>query len=425
MWWYCCKQSDVSCRHLFDETFNKIINFVLTHSTFNNVPKKEATINWLMQLRDKKEQWAACYTWSKCTLGIHSTVRAEAINSVIASFCKKTDDMGTLIMQLERMVDEQQMKSEFEMLRVQFSSTIAPIGGSLIHPFAEKMCVKVTPYAASIIRAQAAKAMQYGVKQHNIPDADNALSQFHQSLGDDALIIGSLTQSLDDRDDLIPLWKLRMDYGLNDGGMKYHVSSWKDCSCQFYTCMQLPCRHMFSCMILQSDKVRLDDLVIGSHWLIDQPTSAFSGMISISATAAQQTAELRTLEGRRQSLTAACSQMIEIASSSIGSTKRCLKYIKNFVSEGAIKNKSKEGKTNVMDAVDSRKDEDSDEYDMAISSLGIGNPPLCKSQHQRRKLPTNPAAPTTKGYKRASQISTKEKREQKKKEKSQSLGLIA
>lgn len=363
------------------------------------------------------------------------------------------------------------------------SHHIQPVGGR--HPYAEELCKLCTPFVAHIVRAQASQGMYYCAKQVILNSNDIELNDFKNNLGEDALIIGRIQTST-----LTPTsantasstfssdWKYAADFGLYDEDhLSCHVSSYFNCSCQFLQCQQLPCRHMFCCMILQSQKVQLDRINIGKHWL--KPVVNNSSQPSVSsATFTQQRTEsiidLSTVVGRRTALMSACNQMVEAAIYSPGMTKACLNHLLTFSAtyqqnnHSAVTKTKKTGRqpvshnssaskdsissinvkqledeeeeddeddiipisalrigTNVMDAVDSRKDEDSDEYDMAISSLGIGNPPLCKSQHQRRKLPTNPAAPTTKGYKRASQISTKEKREQKKKEKSQSLGLIA
>jgi len=124
MFWLLAKWSDLSCRHDFEKSMDVIISYVNDHDSLANGEKKQRAIDWLMTLWAKKAQWASCYTWKNATLGIHSTVRSEAINSVIASFCQVKTDMCTLIGQLENMVYHQILKKDFEKLRSQFSAKV-------------------------------------------------------------------------------------------------------------------------------------------------------------------------------------------------------------------------------------------------------------------------------------------------------------
>ena len=69
--------------------------------------------------------------------------------------------------------------------------------------------------------------------------------------------------------------------------------------------------------------------------------------------------------------------------------------------------------------------EEEEEDLLPISALGVGNPPLMKNQKKKRILPTNPAAPTNKGYKQAGLIARNEKRREKFAQRAQSAGFIS
>jgi len=187
MFWKLAKSSDIYDRSTFDATFDKLIAYVDTNGG-GDPAKKVLAIEWLHILKNKKQQWAACYTWGHSTLGIHSTVRSEAINSVIASFCKVKNNMCTLVRQLETMVEHQLLQTEFECLRREFSSHISDIGGR--HPIAEKLCERITPNAAHLIRAQASQSMLYCKRENTVPIESKELQVFKDSLGEDCLCIG-------------------------------------------------------------------------------------------------------------------------------------------------------------------------------------------------------------------------------------------
>ena len=339
--------------------------------------------------------------------GVHSTVRSEAINSVIASFCKTNSDMVTLIQSLENMVDHQLLKSESISLKHQFTSMISPYGNIIRHSFAEALVAKCTPYAAHIIRVQAAMAMLYGQKNITINIDDAELKEFQKSLGDDGVTVGIIQA---DESDAIPEWKMAMDYGLNDGGVKVHVSSWKQCSCQFYACYQLPCRHMFHCMMISPGKVKLEQLSIGSHWISKSPSHCVESILSTSKDPSL-TMDIHTLDNRKKILSSVCSQMVEVASVTEGRTKECIKYVQDFI----IRKCNRE---------DHKGDDDSGDNHVVLSTLGMGNPPLMKGQKKTRILPMNPSAPTTKSYKRAGKQLLKKRNDEKKRVKLQSAGVI-
>lgn len=85
-WWRLAKQTDESARATFDADFQKIVDVVAALkpnvADARATAKHVAVLKWLEWLRSVKKTWAACYTWSMCTLGVHSTqVRARVLPS--------------------------------------------------------------------------------------------------------------------------------------------------------------------------------------------------------------------------------------------------------------------------------------------------------------------------------------------------------
>ena len=64
--------------------------------------KLGAAFTWLESLKQRKEQWAARYTWGVLTLGMNSTQRAEAVHSGVKSQLPS----NMLVVQLAKKLDE-------------------------------------------------------------------------------------------------------------------------------------------------------------------------------------------------------------------------------------------------------------------------------------------------------------------------------
>ena len=163
------------------------------------------------------------------------------------------------------MSEQQHLKSDMETLRQRFAAFIGPSVGDgcgARHPMAEKLARKLTPYAAHIVRAQAAQSMLY--KRMNGQDLP-IVEDGYVYIGINAMMTTTFDDDNSSPNGVTPQWYQGMDHGLNDGGVAFHVSSWKSCSCQFPSCYQLPCRHMFHAMFLNPDIV--GDIVVGDLWL--------------------------------------------------------------------------------------------------------------------------------------------------------------
>ena len=104
---------------------------------------------WLDGLKDLAPKWAACYTWQHQSYGIHSTQRAEAANSAIASFCSKNSKILTITNDLEQLADTQGLESEVDKIRKMIfrdvtDKDLSPLAMFLttgLHPWAKRLVV--------------------------------------------------------------------------------------------------------------------------------------------------------------------------------------------------------------------------------------------------------------------------------------------
>ena len=72
-WWMICKETDLLSRSMFDKEWAELLAILPP----SNSEGRAKALVWLEGLKDRKEQWAARWTWEHFTAGVHSTQRAE------------------------------------------------------------------------------------------------------------------------------------------------------------------------------------------------------------------------------------------------------------------------------------------------------------------------------------------------------------
>ena len=245
MWWRLCKTSDESGRETFDDRFDELVKFITDTAT---VAEKCITnqLKWLQTLKDRKRQWAACYTWQHCTRGIHSTQRAEAIHSAIKQFCSKTSMILDMVQDLEQMADEQSLKSAMEVLDTMVATAI---GSLQIPPAFEEIQHLITPFARKILNAQIAQLIRY---QCTVVEDDDSLisGRFRvcvqcNTTTTAAVAAGNHSDAearISDYNEL----QDAADYGVdrNSVSASTHIATTRGCTCQFSANWGIPCRHM-------------------------------------------------------------------------------------------------------------------------------------------------------------------------------------
>jgi hypothetical protein len=110
-WWRLCKESDSTMQVEFDSEWAALVELIKTHSSVDAFATQEA---WLRSMNDRKMKWAACFTWSHCTFGIHSTARAEALHSAVNQFCSKQSTAVEIVKDIEAMCNGQQQRTLVE-----------------------------------------------------------------------------------------------------------------------------------------------------------------------------------------------------------------------------------------------------------------------------------------------------------------------
>jgi hypothetical protein len=226
---------------------------------------------WLENLKKRKEQWAACFTWQHVTFGVHSTQRAEAIHSAIAQFCYKGSTIDKLARDMDQMTNQQRIKSESAALDYAFGALLGP--SPVISPSADTIGENLGNYPLQLNNAQASQLVMYSVEAVDIEEANTVSSEeqpflvsrlTHQS---DVELEGAL-EDQDRRRDL----ERAADHGYDSGsgGPVRHITSLKNCTCQFRQCWGLTCRHQYGVLHHLGNKaVLVEYLKVSSANLIE------------------------------------------------------------------------------------------------------------------------------------------------------------
>jgi hypothetical protein len=256
-WWALCKDSDEATVEEFPNRWKELTQYIVTHGSEEQVGEKLA---WLQNLGRRARQWAACYCWSARTYGVHSTQRAEAAFSSVATFCRKTMTIMEIVKDLEQMASTQAINSEQKSLRAMLNTRIAASNG-FVCPLANRVSNVVTDFARSIVIAQAVQLVRYYVRRCKDDNINVAVGRSDGETPDeDIVFLVSLAHVDNDIDALfhelgnenassVPESVREIDYGCSFDGAaerRQHRTTMKHCSCQFQKSWGLPCRHMFS-----------------------------------------------------------------------------------------------------------------------------------------------------------------------------------
>ena len=74
-WWKLAKNSDSRSRVTFDRNWRALVGMLPTTSD-----GESAAVDWMAGLYEKREKWAAAWTWAHWSAGVHSTQRCESIH---------------------------------------------------------------------------------------------------------------------------------------------------------------------------------------------------------------------------------------------------------------------------------------------------------------------------------------------------------
>ena len=299
MWWKLCKLSDSEGRKVFNNEWDKFMDYF---NTFLNQSYKKVFIGkyfcinqfivlinihvifflyitgkihdvklWLINLFDRREKWAACYTWQHLTYGIHSTQRSEAINSSIAQWCRKTSILTELYNKLAYLAQTQAINSDSRYVRELWKKSVR----TTVEEFAilrdiEKM---VTPKAFELMKSQASLFPKYHISPYDM--VKDGYYVMHDSK---KVAHSSAVNAIDDHEsvNITYLTKAKkdeiacLDKGISEfTTVSFVESSLKTCTCQYSRNYGLPCRHQFAVAYFCGLKSFTIDFVDEFWWKVD------------------------------------------------------------------------------------------------------------------------------------------------------------
>ena len=158
-WWKTCKKQDYYSRDNFDEEWKHLLSLIDLRKNVTNEKTYNSAQKFMKSLYDKRQQWAARWTWQHLTLGAHSTQRSESVHSCIKQFLNS----HTLLTQLATKIDENRQTTSCQnegratrlALKLGYDS-------STRHSIEKNL--KITPFSLAIVRAQIAQCLQYSME---------------------------------------------------------------------------------------------------------------------------------------------------------------------------------------------------------------------------------------------------------------------
>lgn len=395
MWWKVAKGTDLSQRDTFENRWTDLCNFI--ESKHDMKKSYEDKKRWLDDMGSKKEMWAACYTWQHTTLGVHSTARAEAINSSVAAFCSKHSNVVDLLKDLEAMALDQAMASFYTRTRNEAQAGLP--AHFRTRPSVEAWALRLSDFARKLVLAQVNLAMNYNIEKK---DEDQY-----------AIVYSGRVEDLDG---------YAQDHGAQEVVQK-RITSLEGCSCQFTSCWKLPCRHQFRLLLDLSgnemtdeeilSKFPVDDLWLGRTEADIQ--EELDNMRKIKIRKAITTTQLppRTKAEREAHLTPLVRVAMDVAKERESFTRDLSNFLQDFLTRTAAfatpattATPSDTATASAKASANASANASDNVSDKA--SVSVANP-LKKRQQQKRKQPKG-SVPTTAAYKKRGKYNLREKK---------------
>ena len=375
MFWSLCKYSDYHGRIIFCDEFDKLVSCISSNSsTFD---KNDKAKNWLDNLKEIREQWADCWTWSHTSFGIHSTQRSEAANSAISTFCSKSSTLLLIIRDLQQLATTTKLQAELESVRHRLLGDSVETNNAMALYLVKGM----TKWGRNnvfgqvkhcgcyqIIASPEEEGIDVGNKQYCI-QRSGVKKDNGDTIPDDEKELKDLERAL--------------DHGVSDVSYGSHMTSLRECSCQYWSCFKLPCRHQYFLAIVLGNDISLWEILketISAFWY-DQ-----GGVENSRSTETQLTSNavrLRTTADRKRDLLAVSKQLSDIACQNNSTTL----MVENGLADLLSRLKVERG------------------------TLPIANPVL-KKEHQKRKEPP-PGNPTSSASRRTGKMYEKKNKQTK------------
>ena len=349
----------------------------------------------------KTTKWAQCHIWADTTFGIHSTQRAESMNSSVSQFCKKTSLATDLIKDLDTMSDNQHLVSYIAKVHSKLGNAIL---GAQYRTSVSNWVSSFSNFARKIMLSQFSLYGLYNCTKVSTEEDMYEITFSHN----DSITMDYTKEEFKDKLEL-------EDFGVIETKQK-RMTSLKWCSCQFPTNYGLPCRHM--CRVLFSlfsanrpDKDLLDQIKIDSLWknIDDYKVKTYletcrKGIFTFNVHNVDNTMELNQ-EERKLDLQATASIAVSLASQRDGWSKSFKMILHNEIVKMTNPKDEDNATLRTHNVVLRTKKLPIKKPNLLFQDIDIHvcNPDkkARKGNHQKRKEPSNPYFPTSKGHGKA------------------------
>ena len=244
--WIICLETEMSSRESFDSEWASFTSMAESVRSEVNDKKLDQALQWLKAFGERKEQWAARWTWAICTYGVRSTQRSEATHSAIKQFLRASGLITELLLQLTEYCVQTQQQQKTAELRKQLR---APVVQGVPKIIAD-MVTLLTPAAFDVLKEQSMLAGMYYICE--VPDMPETWRVYFNADGGAAEEADSIL-SIQEGD-------IQFASSVEEGRshrQQGHISTLLNCSCQFPTMRGIPCRHIIKVhMHVQSTRLQ-------------------------------------------------------------------------------------------------------------------------------------------------------------------------
>mmetsp|Transcript_5427 Transcript_5427/g.13778 ORF Transcript_5427/g.13778 Transcript_5427/m.13778 type:complete len:479 (+) Transcript_5427:1167-2603(+) len=151
-WWGLAKDSDARSQITFAGKFRKLVDMLPEVDDDASSQKGVSTAEWMKGLYEKREQWAAAWTWAHWSAGVHSTQRCESIHKHFKAHLRANNmsiDLAKEIVDFNYNNGER-LKGKTEHKRIDALCETNMVLPSLV----KSLTTEVTPFAYSVVKGQ-------------------------------------------------------------------------------------------------------------------------------------------------------------------------------------------------------------------------------------------------------------------------------
>ena len=206
---------------------------------------------WLTDLHMRRRKWMAVFTWAHTTWGVHSTQRAEAVHSALASRQLKNLSAVNLIDEMNAYNAQSRGRREVDDVRKRLRQLA---GAFAIPPLLKGLELILTPHAFELLMTQFNMSLKY--KSAPAPDCDtnDPVPEYYVVQYAEKTTIDNFTPVARDDGSTVS-WQCDADFGIGDfPAHAGHRTSLRDCTCQYPSVFGLPCRHILHLHTLQQEE---------------------------------------------------------------------------------------------------------------------------------------------------------------------------